>query len=260
VTPLLTFLLAAAAPGIGVSDTGQVTRPRETDTTVWTASLEYGFQAFTHVDAAWQTWTARFERRTAAGAIALEAGDATRFALWDQSLALDAYPKLWRRAYGNLRIGVAPGARVLPRSDVLAELYQGVGGGWEISGSYRRMSYPGQSVNLWGASIAKYLAHWYVVARATAVPQAGKLGGGAWLTVRRYLATTDDYLEVSGGGGSEVVTLAADSVTVNTSQFLAARLVQYLTVRVALTAGATWNVQQGLPARRGLSLGLGYRW
>lgn len=258
-TPLLVFALAVA-PALGPADTGEVTRPRETDTTVWMAAADYGFEAFTHGLAAWQMWTARIERRTPAVAVALEATDASRFALWDQQAALDAYPKLWRHAYGNLRVAVAPGARVLPRSDITGEIYQAVGRAWEISASYRRMNYPDRGVNLWGVSVARYMPHWYVVARATAVPLSGRLGGGAWLTVRRYLATTDDYVDLVGGSGSEVVTLGAGSTVVNHSQFFAGRLQQSLSHRLALTAGGTWTSQQGLPTRSGLTLGANYRW
>jgi YaiO family outer membrane protein len=252
----LALVLAAAA------DTGAATAaPADSAAHAeWRAGLEYGFEAFTAGRATWQTWTARVERKAAHGSLALEALDATRFSLWDQSAALDAYRTLWRGAYGNLRVAVAPGARVLPRSDVTAELYQGIAGGWEASVGYRRMNYAGQGVDLWGASLGKYVGDWYVVAHATAVPQSGKLGGGAWLLVRRYLGTADDYLDVSGGVGAEVATLAVDSVAVSHTQFLTARAQRFLTPRLGVTLGATWNTQQGIPARRGLALGVLYRW
>ncbi len=259
--PVLAAALAAVAAA-GAADTG--TGPAAVADTAahaaWRAGFEYGFESFTEGRAAWQTYTARVERKSAHGAIALEAVDATRFSLWDQALAVDVYRTLWSRAYGNLRVAVAPGAQVLPRSDVTAELYQGIGGGWEASAGYRRMTYPGHRVDLWGASLGKYVGNWYLVARATAVPQSGKLGGGAWLLVRRYLSTADDYLDVSAGVGAEVATLAADSVAVSHSQFLTARLQRFVTSRLGLTFGATWNSQQGLGTRRGLALGVIYRW
>jgi YaiO family outer membrane protein len=253
--PLLAMALAAAA----AADTGAATADTA-GRAAWRAGLEYGFEAFTTSRAAWQTYTARVERKSARGSIALEAVDATRFSLWDQAAALDAYRTLWAHAYGNLRVSVAPGAQVLPRSDVTAELYQGIGRGWEASAGYRRMNYAGRGVDLWGASLGKYVGNWYVVARATAVPQSGRLGGGAWLLVRRYLQTADDYVDVSGGAGSEVATLAADSIAVSHTQFLAARAQHFVSPRVGLTLGATWNVQQGIPARRGLTFGAMYRW
>jgi YaiO family outer membrane protein len=251
----LALALAAAA------DSGAASRAADSSAqAAWRAGLEYGFESFTTGRATWQTYTARVERKFVHGALALEAMDATRFSLWDQAAALDAYRTLWRLAYGNLRVALAPGARVLPRSDVTAEVYQGVRGGWEASAGYRRMSYPGRGVDLWGASLGKYVGDWYVVARGTAVPRSGKLGGGASLLVRRYLQTADDYLDVSGGLGSEVATIAADSVVVSGSRFLTARLQRFVTPSLGITLGATWNIQQGIPARRGLALGVNYRW
>ena len=253
----LALALAAAA------DTGATAPGPQPDSAAgvsWRAGLEYGFESFTVARAAWQTWTARLERKVARGSIALELVDATRFSLWDQGAALDGYRTLWRGAYGNLRVGVAPGARVTPRLDLTAEVYQAIRGGWEASAGYRRMNYPGEGVDLWSGSLGKYAGDWYVVAHATAVPRSGRLGGGVWLLVRRYLATADDYVDLSGGVGSEVATLAVDSVAVSHADFLAARAQHFVTPRLGLTLGATWNTQQGIPARRGLALGVVYRW
>jgi len=288
-TPLLALALAAAASGAAAARPAAVmpARPAETasarslggaparpaavadtgaaapDTAArgsWRASLAYGFEDFTSSWASWQAWDARFERKTTSGSIAAEALASTRFGVWDQGGALDSYHLLWRRAYGNLRIGVAPGARVTPRFDLTAEVYQGLPAAWEASASYRRMSYATSGVNLWGASIAKYAGNWYVIARLTAVPQSGRLGGGVSLLARRYLETADDYVDLSAGTGNEIVTLAADSVAVDRSQFLAARLQRFLTARVGVSVAATYNTQQGIPTRRGLTVAAMYRW
>ena len=287
-TPLLALALAAAASGAvatppadkvpappaedvaarpaavlpapaGVADTGAAA-PDTGARGSWRASLSYGFEDFTSSWASWQAWDARFERKTASGSIAAEALASTRFGVWDQGGALDAYHLLWRRAYGNLRIGLAPGAQVTPRFDLTAEVYQGLPAAWEASASYRRMSYATSGVNLWGASLAKYAGNWYVVARLTAVPQAGRLGGGISLLARRYLETADDYVDLSAGTGNEIVTLAADSVAVDRSRFLAARLQRFLTARVGVSVAATYNTQQGIPTRRGLTVAAMYRW
>ena len=257
-TPI--FALLAALSVVSPRADGASGRADSVAPAPWRASAGYAFESFTSRLAAWQAYTLRAERHVAGGSLALEGQVATRYGLWDQSVALDAYHTLWRGAYGNLRVAVAPGARVLPRSDLTAEVYQGFGPGWEASAAYRRMNYPANGVDLWGVSLGKYVGNWYVVARATAVPQSGRLGGGAWLLVRRYFATADDYLDLSGGVGSEVTTLAADSVTVSHSQFLAARVQHFVTLGLGFTLGATWNAQQGLPVRRGLALGVLYRW
>ena len=245
---ILPLLLAALLPATA-GDTGQV----------WRASAGYGFEAFTAQRATWQAYQTRVERRFRDGSLALELGDASRFSLWDQTVTLDGYRTLWRRAYGHLALAVGPGARVLPRSDVSGEIHQGFAGGWEVSAGYRHMSFVGQGVGIWHASLAKYAGDWYLHARATAVPQAGKLGGGLALEARRYLATADDYLDVMGGAGNEVVTLASGPV-VAASRFLAGRYQGFFTRHLGATIGGTWNAQQGIPDRRGLTVGVLYRW
>jgi len=258
--PGLILALAAAAAAAPPPDTGAVPAATDTAAAQWRASLVYGFEDFTSSWTTWQSWTARLERKSPSGSVALEAATASRFGLWDQGGALDTYHLLWRRAYGNVRLGLAPGARVTPRLDFTTEVYQGLPGDWEASAGYRRMNYAGSGVNLWGASLARYAGNWYLVARLTAVPQSGRLGGGVSLLVRRYLETADDFLDVSGGTGAEVVTLAADSVAVERSRFLAVRLQRFVTTTVGFALAATYNTQQGIPTRRGLSLGAMYRW
>jgi YaiO family outer membrane protein len=245
---MLPLLLALAAQA---GDTGQV----------WRASAGYGVESFASQRADWQAWQLRLERRFRGGSAALEAGDASRFAVWDQTAALDTYHTLWARAYGNVRVAVAPGARVLPRADVTAELYQGFAAGWEASAGWRLMSFPGQRVDIWDASLARYAGAWYLRARLTAVPQSGRLGGGLALEARRYLRTADDYLDVSAGAGNEVVTLPPPAApVVAASRFLAARYQGFFTTHVGIGAGATYNAQQGVPDRRGIQVGLIYRW
>jgi YaiO family outer membrane protein len=252
---------AVCAAALGAPGDSGAARPTDSTTrAAWRGTLTYGFEAFTAGRATWQAWMARVERKTPQGSLALEALHSSRFSLWDDAGALDAYHTLWRRAYGNVRIALAPGAQVLPRLDATAEVFQGVGGGWEASAGYRRMSFSGSGVNLWSASLAKYVGNWYVVARGTAVPQSGKLGGGVGLLVRRYFQSANDFLDVSGGTGSEVVTLGADSVNVSRSQSLSVRLQHFVSARVGLTIAATFDTQQGIPNRRGLVFGGLYRW
>ena len=247
---IVPFLLAALLPATA-GDTGQV----------WRASSGYGFEAFTAQRATWHAWQTRLERRFTGGSVALELGDASRFSLWDQTVTLDSYHTLWRRAYGHLALGVGPGALVLPRSDISAEVYQDFAAGWEASAGYRRMSFVGSGVTIWDASLAKYAGNWYLRSRLTAVPQAGKLGGGLGLEARRYLATADDYHDVSGGVGNKVITLPPPAgPVVAASRFLAGRYQGFFTQHLGVTFGGTWNSQSGIPDRRGLAVGLIYRW
>ena len=227
----------------------------------WQAALQYGFEAFTRTLAAWQAASARLERRTPAGSLALEALTATRFGLRDAGGAAEAYWPAWRRAYVNARLQVLPGAAVLPRVDILAEAYQGLPGGWEISAGYRRMAFLGAGVDLWSASAARYAGSWYLRSRLTLVPQAGRLGASGSLLARRYLRSDLDLVELQAGVGREVVVIGAGPVVdVRGTRFVAARAQVEIARGFALAVAATVNDQKGLPTRRGLTVSVTHRW
>jgi YaiO family outer membrane protein len=250
VTPLL-FALLVATP-----DT--VVAPK------WQAGVRYGFEAFTRDRATWQAASAQLGHRFAHGTLIAELLTATRFDLTDRGGALDAYHRLWPHSYGNLRVQVAPGADVLPRLDVSTEVFQGVPGGFEFSVGYRRMQYAHDHADLFSAGVAKYTGNWYLRARTTVVPKAGTTGVSGSLAVRRYLATADDYLDIQGGLGQELITVGAGpggpDVQVRANRFAAVRIQKLLTSRIGLSVGATYNSTDGLPDRRGLAAGLFCRW
>ncbi len=257
------FAAALAATGAAspAADTGGAPAVAPAQDSVaaphWRAALAGGFESFSSLRTPWLTWLARVERRDRRGTIAAEAVLDRRFSLWDAGGAVDVYHVLWRRAYGNLRVVAAPGARVIPRVDASAELYQGLGAGLEVSASYRRMTYPGGGVDLWGASAAKYAGDWYVRVRGVAVPRNGELGGSLGLLVRRYLGTPDDLVDVSGAAGKEVVTVGPGPLLeLRTTTELALRLQKFVTPRTGLSLIATYAAEQGIPTRTGLTAGI----
>ncbi len=247
--PALAPLAAApdSAPPAPAADTGA---PR------WRAALTGGFESFASQRTPWSAWDARIERRDGRGTLAAEAVLARRFSLTDGGGAVDAYRVLWSRAYGNVRVVVAPGARVIPRLDASAELYQGVGDGWELSAGYRRLSYAGGGVDVWALSAAKYAGDWYLRARGTLVPTAGTVGGALGLLVRRYLGTSDDLVDVSASAGKDVVTLGPALLEVRTTTEAALRVQRFVTARWGLSATATYAGEQGIPTRIGMTVGL----
>ncbi len=253
-------LLAAAAPALAppaaAPDSSPPAPAADTGAPRWQASLTGGFESFTSQRTPWWAWDARIERRDGHGTLAAEAVLARRFSLTDGGGAADVYQVLWPRAYGNVRVVLAPGARVVPRLDASAELYQGVGAGWELSAGYRRMSYAGGGVDVWAASAAKYAGNWYLRVRGTLVPTAGTVGGALGLLVRRYLASSDDLVDVSASAGKDVVTLGPALLEVRSTTEAALRVQRFVTPRWGLSATATYASEQGIPTRTGVTIGI----
>ena len=67
-----------------------------------------------------------------------------RFESHDNAWALDAYVHSVDRAYANVRYQDGPTATCSPTRSGACELFQGVGNGWELSGSYDHLEFDGR--------------------------------------------------------------------------------------------------------------------
>lgn len=227
----------------------------------WEASVQYGYQSFSSERSDWHTYTASIRRTFSRGSVCLQSIRTRRFSSWDEATALDGYLDLWPRAYGNVRLQVTADADVLPRSGYAVEVFQGFGEGWELSGSYRHMDYPSANVDMYGASLGKYVGNWYLRWRTTFLPEAGSILSSHAGFIRRYLGTVDDFLEIGGGRGKEVVTTGAGPrIETLRTHFFTFRVQKFLHPRLGVTLTATYNDQQDLPVGRGLSFGIITRW
>jgi len=227
----------------------------------WRAGVLYGFEDFTSVHETWHSANVHVGRRFARGTVIGEFVYARRFHQDRGGFAIDAYHDLWRRAYGNVRVQHVPGGTILPKNDVAAEAFQGLAGGWEISGGYRRMAFDFTASDIWSAGVARYVGDWYLRARALLIPQPGTTGA-LLVSVRRYLATPEEYLDVHVGIGSEVI--VADYVPgvgdVRATRSAALTWRTSLTQGLGIQIGGAWNDTEGLPVRRGLTFGVTHRW
>ncbi|MEW6238547.1 MAG: YaiO family outer membrane beta-barrel protein [Candidatus Omnitrophota bacterium] len=175
---------------------------------LWEASLFYSYNALSSGLPGWHRYGASVKRKFSNGVLGIEGFQAQRFSEIDEGAAIDGYLDLWREAYGNLRLQIVPGADFMPQTDALLELYQDVGGGWEISGNYRLMDYSNDDINIYGFSIGKYLDDWYIRGRLNFTPKRDNVFVSGALSLRRYFGE-DNFLELGGGLGEEIVTLGA---------------------------------------------------
>lgn len=174
----------------------------------WVGALSAGLTDTSNAGT-WHDAGVSLRRRFDTGSIALEALRASRFGDTDHALALDAYVDLWPRAYANLRYQHASGDSLYPGNAWRAELYQGVGSGWELSGSYDRLGFSGGATEIHGVGVGRYWGDFYARARVTRVPGLDSDSTAVRGMVRWYYAGNgDDYFEVAGGSGRSAAELA----------------------------------------------------
>jgi len=127
---------------------------------------------------------------------------ARRFSLTDHAFALDGYTDAWSRAYLNLRCQYSPNATLYPRQAYRAELFQGIGRGWEPSLSYDHMSFTSTKVDMYGVGFGKYVGNWYLRWRTLFIPST-TLGVSHRAVARYYLSgNADDYVELNGASAA----------------------------------------------------------
>ena len=135
------------------------------------------------------------------GSIAIERLGLRRFGHADQAVAVDAYPRLWRGAYANLRYQRTDAPELYPAHSWRAELYQNVGGGWELAVSRDVLGF-GSGVRIDGVSAGKYWGNFFARWRHQQVKSDSSSGSGDRLFVRYYYeGDADHYVEANVSRG-----------------------------------------------------------
>ncbi len=151
---------------------------------------------------AWNDAVIALRRHFEHGSIALEMLHADRFGSRDMAWALDGYVPLWPRAYANLRYQHGPEGGLFADQSWRVEVFQGVGQGWELSGSYDRLAFGSSDVDIYGAGVGRYVGNWYLRYRTLHVPGVGSGSLSHRGLARYYYAgNADDYVEVTAGTG-----------------------------------------------------------
>ena len=177
----------------------------------------------------------------------------------DDRIGLEAYPQLWKGAYGYVDLGFAPGAEAVPRSSMHIEVYQSVLKRIEVSLGARRMSFAGNGVTVLAASAAAYAGPWYPYVR---IHRAGGSAGTGltWMAgLRRYLTDASFVWANAGRGARSFETGSAEEVLAAPAWFAEIGFDLYVLQDIKLRGYVSRRKETGGPASTALSLVAGYR-
>lgn len=245
---------------IGVLPTAALSQAACPPSCTWESTLTYSYSDLSDDMAPWHVINAALVRHLEGGALALEAMQVGRFERWDQGLALDGYKELWQDSYANVRMQYAPTPELLPELDLFGQLFQGIPGGWELSGSYRLRAYPNDEIHFFGVGLGRYAGTWYIRAKGDVFPYADEVGALLSVEARRYFEPPRSYVkfEAGRGRGVEVVDVGPVIETTDTYYVLAG-IQKYLTSHLGLIAQAVYS-DDDFFTRRTLVLGGMIRW
>lgn len=222
----------------------------------WQLQAEAGRTSFSGTRADWDDHALVLRHYMPRASVAVEALQAYRFGKTDQAWAIDAYVDAWHRAYANVRYQAAPGYDLFPGHSWRVELFQGVGKGWELSGSVDQLRFRSSTVDLYSVGVGRYLGNFYLRGRTRWVDGSDSLGVTG--QVRYYYAGNgDEYFEASAGSGrSREERFGAMVDDVSSSVGLA--YVRYLTRSVGFKISAGYSDDR--PDETRMSGTLYYRW
>lgn len=166
----------------------------------WSLQAELGRTAFSGSRDDWNERGVALRRYLPRGSVALELMEIRRFGREDHAWALDAYVDTWTRAYANLRYQHAPDATLFPGHAWRAEVFQGIGAGWELSAGIDQLRFRSTTADIYSLGVGRYTGNFYLRARSRYSPGSDSLGHTA--LVRYYHAgNAHDYIELSAGTG-----------------------------------------------------------
>jgi|ERR1043166_352050 YaiO family outer membrane protein len=227
----------------------------------WEANATASGEAFVSRLSAWQWHSVAARYRGTSESHGIEAFSARRYGTWNSGFSLEESSTLGRGAYVAIRAQLAPGATVVPRSDLSATWYQSIGDGWEIVPSARYMSFSDARVPIWGLGLGRYVGLWYLSGRVTRASQAGEHGVTTSASVRRYAADgASTFIDVGVSYGHELAVLGPSIVALRRTASATTRGQRMVSSNVGVSVAITYDANASLPDRRGAVLSMFVRW
>lgn len=138
----------------------------------WEVTMGVGGDRFSDGTTPWSESYVSLNRRTAVGTVIGRMSRAERFGYSDRLLEVEAYPKFRPGTYGFVSFGMSQDDTLYPNWRMAADLYQSLGGGFEGSIGFRRLSFS-SATDIYVATATKYVGNWMVTGRVVAVPDIG---------------------------------------------------------------------------------------
>ena len=223
-------------------------------------AADYEVEIFTDMDN-WHFLSVDYRRKTERSSYIGRINYADRFDRDGVQFEFDAYPKLPRRNYLYLNLGVS-GSSLFPDLRYGAEIYHNFAHGWEASFGFRRLEFDSSDVTIWTGSLAKYKGNWWISLRPNFVDKADGNSESLGLTARRYFGGRYEYLEFGarfGDSKSNVVLIPGEDERFASSS-VRVELRRRIRPRTVLKGKVVWRVEdlQTGSERESVALTIGF--
>lgn len=172
----------------------------------------------------------------------------------DAQFEAEVYPRFGPRSYAYVTGAVSTDGELYPDWRAGAEFFQGFGDGYEASLGLRRLAFENNDVDLWTASLGKYVGSWLVQGRS--YYDEDDL---AWQALaRRYFGDDGSYLGLRAGTARDEFRSGLDVIALDEREFAAEAL--WIVQSRWVIGGRAGLVRRGGDDRARAALSLGLRW
>jgi YaiO family outer membrane protein len=157
------------AHDFGNTQARHVQKNLDARTRPWNAGIYYTNDTFNDDRDPWHEMSLSLGRETPIGTAIVRGNFADRFSLTDEQVEFEFYPRFRPGTYAFIGIGFAPDEVLYPGNRQSFDLYQALGGGYEISVGYRRLAF-GEATDIYITSLTKYISNWMVTGKVFVIP------------------------------------------------------------------------------------------
>lgn len=161
-------------------------------------TLDYFDKAFNRDP--WQITALSYGRKTNFGSVIARINMANRFGDTGFQYELDAYPKISENNYGYLNYGFSQ-SDIFPENRFGAEWYHNFPKSFEGSIGMRMLYFSSSSVDIYTATLGKYLGNYWLSLRSFVTPGTDGTSVSGQLQMRRYFSDPENYLGLRLGYG-----------------------------------------------------------
>jgi len=140
----------------------------------------------------WQITELSYGRKTKLGSIIARVNYAKRFGSAGFQYEMDAYPKLGENSYGYVNYGFSKKS-FFPKNRFGSEWYHNFPKAYEGSIGMRMLFFSSSNVDIYTASIGKYVGNYWISMRSYVTPRSDGTSVSGSLRMRRYFSDPENY-------------------------------------------------------------------
>jgi YaiO family outer membrane protein len=163
--------------------------------------IEYEYESFNDFED-WHLVTVEFGRKFDRASIIGKVNLARRFERDGTQFELEAYPKLWHKAYAYIS-GAYSDSDIFPDQRYGLQIYQVFPKSIEISAGFRHLDFDGSETKLYTGSLGRYWGNYYATLQPYFADSEGRdeMSQSLQGLIRRYYSNSDDYIGLRLGYG-----------------------------------------------------------